>query len=90
MLNTIECVISNEVDAGVAETGSLQERVKKKILRANFPSSECLFRCHTFLVILTGTHFVRSFRVFLGRDEGKHRLEYFKGWCLQQRGNFAQ
>lgn len=30
MLNAIEGIISNEVDAGVAETVSLQEGVKKK------------------------------------------------------------
>jgi len=63
---------------------------RKKILHANFLSSECLLRRHTFLVILTGINLFRYFRVFLGRDEGKHRLEHFKGWCLQQMRNFAQ
>lgn len=43
-----------------------------------------------FLVILTRTNLVRSFRVFLGREECKHRPECLQGWCGQQMRNFAQ
>lgn len=89
MPNTNKGIISSEVGAGVAETGSLQQS-QSKFLYANLPSSGCLFRCHTFLVILTGTNLVRSFKVFLGRDEGRHSHEHFKGRCLQEMRNFDQ